>query len=106
MATLADIKKAAEANSEGKVIVSVYTDSASPAGHFGATAIILGITTVYLLEGVEGDDNAVIKGRAELASLKYLGSRKRTEFYAGSGLKGGTITISANSFEEAFAKMV
>lgn len=105
MNTLADIKKAAEANSEGNVIVSVYTDSASPAGHFGATAIILGIVTVYLLEGVEGDDNAVIKGRAELPSVERAEKGARSTFYAGSRLKGGTIT-GGPSFEEAFAKMV
>lgn len=100
MATLADIKKAAESN------VSVFVDDATPAGHFGATVKILGITTVYLLEGTKDDDNAVIKGRMELPSIADAHKKRAVDFVVGSGLKGGTWSGIVRSSEEAFASMV
>jgi len=106
MATLADIKKAAEANSEGNVIVSTFVDHATPAGHFGAVAIVLGITTVYLLEGVQDDANAVIKGRIELPSINEAHKKRSVDYSIGGNLKGGTWGGLVHSTEEAFAKMV
>lgn len=100
MATLADIHAVAEND-----IVSAFCDDSIPAGpYFGATAKVLGITTVYLLEGEMGAEDAVIRGRIELPPVGK--SAKRTDFAIGGNLKGGKWGGLFISAEDAFAKMV
>ena len=95
MDTLADIKFAA------KDPITTFVNSCTPAGHFAAAVEMPGIDTTYLLEGVEGDLNAVIKGRLE---DRGIGSAIR--IYVGGGVKGGSWTFRFVSTEDAFAKMV
>ena len=95
MATLADIKFAAEAP------VVTFVDASTPAGHFAATVKMLGVVHTYLLDGVEGDLKASIKGRLE---VQGFGSAVR--IYVGGGVKGGTWSGRFESTEEAFAAMV
>jgi hypothetical protein len=95
VATLASIKFAAEAP------VVTFTDATTPAGHFAAVVKMLGVTTTYLLEGTDGDVDAVIKGRIEAPGF---GSVLR--IYVGGGVKGGSWQGRFESTEKAFASMV
>lgn len=96
MTTFQELRKAAES------IGSAFTDSNTPAGHFGVTMTILGITTVYLLEGKVQDPEAIVKGRIELKPFTMKGSN----VYVGNGIKGGEWVGGSMMFAEAFAKMV
>lgn len=95
MSTLAHIKFSTKDN------VSTYVDSTTPAGHFAAAVKMLGIHNTYLLEGVQDDPNAVIKGRIE---AKGMGAAVR--IYIGGSVKGGTWSGRFESTEKAFASMV
>lgn len=95
MATLADIKFAAKDD----VVTSV--DATTPAGHFAASVKMDSTVHTYLLEGTEGDKDAVIKGRLE---ARGFGSAIRV--YVGGGVKGGSWAGRFESTEQAFASMV
>lgn len=97
METFADIVK------KSKVAGRPFVDHATPAGHFGVTNLMLGITSVYLLEGELGAPDAIIKGRVELPAVDS-GSMNTT--YVGNYLKGGTFSGFGDAFEASFAKMV
>lgn len=96
MATLADIQK----NADGSVFT--FVGSPIPAGHFTATATILGLSFVYLLEGERDDLTAEIKGHV-------VGNSKSgvtADAFAMNGLIGGTYLGKVKSFAEAYAQMV
>lgn len=95
MATLADIKFAAKAD------VVTYVDATTPDGHFIADVKMNSTLHTYLLEGVEGDTKAIIKGRLE---SRGFGSAIR--IYVGGGVKGGSWKGRFESTEQAFASMV
>lgn len=98
MSTLADIRKAAESP------VHTVIDDDAPAGHFLATARILGITTTYLCAGELDDEAAPIVGRIEWAPS---GSAGWPTAARGAGLKGGTVLLSQWEYSaDAFAAMV
>lgn len=96
--TLTDIQNAA---AEGKV--SAYVDDSTPAGHFAATAKILGHVTTYLLEGELGDENAEVRGRiVTIEEREY----PETLGYAKSGLLGGYYLGRVESYADAFNEMI
>lgn len=97
MATFADIKK----NADGTVIT--FEDAATPAGHWGATTLMLGLTFFYLLEGQKDDLTSEIKGHVVLANAH---ARTAADAYAGVGLIGGTHLGKVSSYQETFAQMV
>lgn len=95
MATLTEIKQA------GKGAVSTFTDDTTPVGHFAVSVKVLSFYMVYLLEGEEGNLNAVIKGRIE-----DRGPGEAARVYVGSDVKGGSWVGRFESTEKAFAAMV
>lgn len=97
MATFADIKK----NADGPVIT--FVDDSTPAGHFGVTTLMLGLTFVYLLEGPKDGLTSEIKGHVVIANKH---ARTTADAYAKGGLIGGTYLGKVNSYEETFAQMV
>lgn len=90
MATLADIRRAAECD------VRTGTDDTTPAGTFYATTKMLGIVTTYLLAGTDGDDAAPIIGRLESHAGVTIAAR-------GTGLKGGSPIPRADRVSSAAA---
>lgn len=97
MATFADIKK----NADGPV--TTFEDAATPAGHFGAITLMLGLTFFYLLEGEKDDMTSEIKGHVVIANKH---ARTTADAYAKGGLIGGTYLGKVESYEETFAQMV
>ncbi|WP_159600533.1 hypothetical protein [Agromyces humi] len=79
--TLADIRKSSERP------VRTFVDDTTPDGHFGASAKIVGLATVYILKGELDDPAAQIVERTE---YHMVGAPRR---YIGRGLKGGQLTL-------------
>lgn len=99
MTTLADIHRAAETT------VSTAVDDTTPAGHFTATAKILGLTTTYLLAGAENDPQATIVGRIEYQPMERFVTAMPVA-YRGGGIKGGTLLLGIGDFAVAFQSML
>ncbi|MGI5247566.1 hypothetical protein [Dactylosporangium sp. CA-139066] len=96
MGTLADIRKAADADVH-------VGPSDCPPGHFIVTAKVLGVITDYLCAGGPGDDTAAIVGRIEYPPP---GGERRAVAYRGDGIKGGQwLTRPWEYASEAFKEM-
>jgi len=65
-----------------------HDEPALPADIFTATVKVLGITTIYILRGEQGNDLAEVIGRIELPLLTR-GEEGPVLGYRGNGLKGG-----------------
>ncbi|WP_159600535.1 hypothetical protein [Agromyces humi] len=77
--TLADVIAASS------LPVTTGVDYTTPDGHFGATAVIVGVLTAFTLRGEIDDPAAVIVERIEF-------HQGRSHRYVGGGLKGGVLT--------------
>lgn len=97
MATFTDIKK----NTDGPVIT--FEDANTPAGHWGAITLMMGLTFVYLLEGQKDNLDSEIKGHVVIANKH---ARTTADAYANGGLIGGPHLGKVSSYEETFAQMV
>lgn len=96
MSTLADIRKAAEAD------LHTWPSDFTP-GHFIASTVIAGLVTDYLCAGSPDDATAPIVGRIEWSPIS---SGPRPNAYRGGGLKGGTLLARWTHAGEAFQAMV
>jgi len=97
MSTLADIRKATEAD------VHCWP-SDSTDGHFVASTVILGLITDYLCRGHRDDEDAPVVGRIMWPAY---GTDGRPHAYRGSGLNGGDrISDRWEYATEAYAAMV
>lgn len=85
--TLANIQASAEAE------VITFIDDSTPAGHFTAHTIILGIHTSYVLAGALDAPDAPIVGRVEIHG-------KGNTAYRGNGLKGGEFAGANKLYED------
>jgi len=74
-----------------------------PEDVFSATLKVLGITTIYILRGEQGDMEAEVIGRIELPEMTR-GSEGPALGYRGNGLKGGEFLGSVT--ESMDAKML
>jgi hypothetical protein len=97
VSTLADIRKAAEAD------VHCWPSDSTP-GHFIASTVILGFVTDYLCRGDQDDDAASVAGR--IVWPPY-GSGRRPYAYRGDSLNSGDLIAGTWTYAtEAFAAMV
>lgn len=97
MSTLADIRKAAEAE------VDTWPADSTP-GHFIASTVIVGLVTDYLCAGDPSDDTAPIVGRIE---WPVRGASARPNAYRGAGIKGGAPLAARWEYAtDAFKEMV
>ena len=97
MTNLKDLWNSAESD------LWTHDEPALPADIFTATVKVLGITTIYILRGEQGDDLAEVIGRVELPLLTR-GDEGPALGYRGAGLKGGYFLGSVS--ESLDAKML
>lgn len=97
MATFQDIQTATKDKTK---LGAAYVDHATPEGHFGVIANILGLTRTYLLKGEFDSPDAVIKG------VIVTDRMNRSNMYKGSNLMGGRHLGNATSYEESFGRFM